>query len=400
VTVAEQIMRGLPRLKLRAARWPARLSGGQALIHVCLFVLVVVWTMPTAGLFISSLRDKQQLSVSGWWTSLVNSQNSQLARLPTADAQIEDNGAYVIRGSVLSDRPNESIGRYGLTATTAAAAAPGEPLAVPDGGTIVLARDGTYQWSSPSKFTHARGPRIFFVAEIAPRFTLDNYIEVLSSEGVGRAFINTATVTIPATIIPIMIAAFAAYALAWMRFPARRFVGAVVVALLVVPLQMSLIPLLTIYNNTAHAFGAENGKTYLGVWLAHTAFGLPLAIYLLRNYIAGLPKDLFEAARLDGATHFQVFTLIVLPLSVPALASFAIFQFLWVWNDLLVAMVFLGTSEDKVVLTGKLITLLGSRGTNWEILTAGAFVAIAVPLVVFFSLQRYFVRGILAGSVK
>jgi len=168
----------------------------------------------------------------------------------------------------------------------------------------------------------------------------------------------------------------------------------------VVPLQMSLIPLLSLYNDIAHAFGAADGKTYLGVWLAHTAFGLPLAIYLLRNYMLGLPREIMEAARIDGASHFQIFTKIVLPLSFPALASFLIFQFLWVWNDLLVAMVFLGNQETKLVLTGKLASLLGTRGNNWEVLTAGAFVTIVVPLTVFFALQRYFVRGLLAGSVK
>jgi len=201
-------------------------------------------------------------------------------------------------------------------------------------------------------------------------------------------------------VIPILITTFAAYALSWMQFPLRRFLAAAIVALLVVPLQMSLVPLLSLYNGLAHVFGAENGKTYLGVWMAHTAFGLPFAIYLLRNSFLGIPRDLFDAARADGASHFEVFTLIVLPLTIPAIASLAIFQFLWVWNDLLVAMVFLGTSEDRIVLTGRLAQLLGSRGTNWEILTAGAFVSIMVPLVVFFALQRYFVRGILTGSSR
>ncbi len=171
------------------------------------------------------------------------------------------------------------------------------------------------------------------------------------------------------------------------------------VGLLVVPLQMSLIPLLKLYNEVGTAFGVPS-KTYLGIWLPHTGFGLPLAIYLLRNYIAGLPKDLIESAQIDGATDFWIFRKIVLPLSLPALASFAIFQFLWVWNDLLVAIVFLGSGTDELVLTGKLNALLGSRGGNWEILTASAFVTIVVPLIVFFSLQRYFVRGLLAGSVK
>jgi alpha-glucoside transport system permease protein len=162
---------------------------------------------------------------------------------------------------------------------------------------------------------------------------------------------------------------------------------------------MSLIPLLKLYNAAGNFMGVPS-KTYLGIWLAHTGFGLPFAIYLLRSYIAGLPKDLIESAQIDGANDFKIFRRIILPLTFPALASFAIFQFLWVWNDLLVAIVFLGSGEDQLVLTGRLNALLGSRGGNWEILTASAFVTIIVPLTVFFSLQRYFVRGLLAGSVK
>jgi alpha-glucoside transport system permease protein len=240
---------------------------------------------------------------------------------------------------------------------------------------------------------------MFFIAAIPPTFSLANYREVLSSERIDRAFINTFTVTIPATIIPILIAAFAAYAFAWMKFPGRQWLFAVVVGLLVVPLQMSLIPLLRMYNEIGATFGVPS-KTYLGIWLAHTGFGLPLAIYLLRNYIGGLPRDIIESAQLDGASHFDIFIRLILPLSVPALASFAIFQFLWVWNDLLVALVFLGKGDDQIVLTSSLRELLGSRGDNWEILTSSAFISILVPLMVFFSLQRYFVRGLLAGSVK
>jgi alpha-glucoside transport system permease protein len=167
----------------------------------------------------------------------------------------------------------------------------------------------------------------------------------------------------------------------------------------VVPLQMSLIPLLRLYNEIAGVFGVEP-KGYPGVWLAHTAFGLPLAIFLLRNYMAGLPREILESARMDGANHFKVFTSMVLPLSFPALASFAIFQFLWVWNDLLVALVFLGAQSNRMVLTARLVNLLGEQGQNWELLTAAAFISIVVPLIVFFALQRYFVRGLLAGSVK
>ena len=378
----------------------SRLDAGRIATHIALLILVIIWTVPTAGLLISSLRDKDQLAVSGWWTALTTSRSQNVVRLPNADAQIEENGKFVIRGNLFGDETHKTISAFGLTADTPAATPAGGSMPMNDGGTITVESTGDYDWVSDKKLGHTRGPRVFFVADIPPRFTLDNYVEVLTSNGVFRSFINSFTVTIPATIIPILMAAFAAYALAWMRFPFRGFIVAVVVGLLVVPLQMSLIPLLSMYNNIAHVFGAEDGKTYLGIWLAHTAFGLPLAIYLLRNYMAGIPKDILESARIDGASHFKIFTGMILPLSFPALASFSIFQFLWVWNDLLVAMVFLGAQESKLVLTGKLVSLLGSRGNNWEILTAGAFVTIVVPLIVFFSLQRYFVRGLLAGSVK
>jgi len=240
---------------------------------------------------------------------------------------------------------------------------------------------------------------MFITATVPPELTLNNYRTILFSgsgqDNLAKAFFNTLTVTIPATIIPILIAAFAAYALAWMDFPGRALLIAAVVALLVVPLQLALIPLLRFHE----AIGI--GKGYLGVWLAHTGFGLPLAIYLLRNYMVGLPRDIIENARVDGATDFQIFMKIILPLSFPALASFAIFQFLWTYNDLLVARVFLiDATGDTTVMTAQIVELLGTRGGNWEVLATSAFVSIAVPLVVFFAMQRYLVRGLLAGSVK
>jgi alpha-glucoside transport system permease protein len=380
--------------------WLAGIDAGKLATHLSLLFLVILWTFPTAGLLISSLRDKDQLAISGWWTALTTSLSQEVVRLPEGDAAVAENGGFVIRGNIFGDGTSKTLASYGPSANELAAATVGQPLEMRDGGTITIQRDGAYEWVSQTAFTHTRGPRVFYISEIAPRFTIDNYVEVLSASGVGRSFINSFTVTIPATIIPILMAAFAAYALAWMRFPFRGLIVAVVVGLLVVPLQMSLIPLLSMYNSIAQTFGAEDGKTYLGIWLAHTAFGLPLAIYLLRNYMAGLPKEIMESARIDGASHFKIFTGMVLPLSFPALASFSIFQFLWVWNDLLVAMVFLGAQDRQLVLTGKLVSLLGSRGNNWEILTAGAFITIVVPLIVFFALQRYFVRGLLAGSVK
>jgi alpha-glucoside transport system permease protein len=225
-------------------------------------------------------------------------------------------------------------------------------------------------------------------------WTLINYEAVLGGENMANAFINSLIVTIPATIIPITIAAFAAYAFAWMRFPFRGTLFLVVVALLVVPLQMALIPVQEFYQWLGIS------QTFLGVWLAHTAFGLPLAIFLLYNFISQLPGDLFETASIDGATHFQMFTRVVLPLSVPALAAFAIFQFLWVWNDLLVALVYLGGTAERSVMTLELSRLVGGRGQQWHLLTAGAFVTMILPVLVFLALQRYFVRGILSGSVK
>ena len=225
-------------------------------------------------------------------------------------------------------------------------------------------------------------------------WTFENYTEVLSSEGFGNAFLNSLSVTIPATVIPITIAAFAAYAFAWMEFPGRQWIFVSVVALLVVPLQMALIPLLSLFVRF------DMNGTFPAIWLAHTGFGLPLAIYLLRNYIGSLPSSLMESARIDGATHFEIFTKLVVPLSVPVLASFAIFQFLWVWNDLLVALVFLGGNAEVQVVTLALRNLNGSRGEQWHLLTAGAFITMALPILVFLTLQRYFVRGLTAGSVK
>lgn len=228
----------------------------------------------------------------------------------------------------------------------------------------------------------------------AAQFTVENYQEVLTANGMGDAFLNSLLVTVPSVVIPITVAAFAAYAFAWLQFPLKSFFFIVVVGLMVVPLQMSLIPLLRLYTDI------QLNGTFLGVWLAHTGFGLPLAIFLLYGYISSLPSEIIESAQVDGASPLTTFTRLVLPLSVPAIASFAIFQFLWVWNDLLVALVFLGTSDEVAVVTARLNTMVGQRGEQWHLLTAGAFITMLLPLVVFFSLQRYFVRGLTAGSVK
>jgi alpha-glucoside transport system permease protein len=247
-------------------------------------------------------------------------------------------------------------------------------------------------------------------------FTVENYVEVLTGQthgkgkapdsrrsilgdiitgqGLGRAFLNSLIISIPSTLIPVLVASFAAYALAWMRFPGRDLLFILVVGLLVVPLQMTLIPILRLYK------GLQLAGTFLGVWLAHTAYGLPYAIYLLRNFFSALPRDLFESASLDGASQFVVFYRIVVPLSIPAIASLAIFQFLWVWNDLLVALIYLGGTRDVAPLTMHISSMMSSLGENWHLLPAGAFISMVLPLIIFATLQPYFVRGILAGSLK
>ena len=223
-------------------------------------------------------------------------------------------------------------------------------------------------------------------------WTLAGYQEVLS-QGMGNAFVNSLVVTIPATIIPILVAAMAAYAFTFMEFRGRDFTLAAIVALLVIPAQVTFIPLLRLlgrFNLTGE---------FASLWLVHTGFGMPLAVFLLRAYMSTLPKAVIESAKIDGATHYQTFWRLILPMSVPALASFAIFQFLWVWNDLLVALVFLGTGENEVV-TLNLRSLIGAFGSRWDLLAPGAFITLSLPLLVFFGLQRYFVRGMTAGSVK
>ncbi|HSM56636.1 MAG TPA: carbohydrate ABC transporter permease [Candidatus Sulfomarinibacteraceae bacterium] len=275
----------------------------RAPVRLAVILICLLWTMPTAGMFVSSFRSANAIRTSGWWTAIVH--------------------------------PFE-----------------------------------TAQW------------------------TMENYITVLTADGMANAFANSLIITLPSTIIPITLAAFAAYAFAWMRFPGRDLLFTTVVALLVVPLQMALIPILRLYTQL------ELNGTFLGTWLAHTGFGLPLAIYLLYGFISQLPHELFESAWIDGASHYTAFTRLVLPLSLPAIASFAIFQFLWVWNDLLVALVFLGTKSEVAIVTSRLSAMVGSKGEAWHLLTAGAFITMIIPLIVFFSLQRYFVRGILAGSVK
>ncbi|KIT18180.1 carbohydrate ABC transporter permease [Jannaschia aquimarina] len=362
-------------------------------VNLSVIFLVLLWIIPTVGLLVSSFRDRDQISASGWWLAPFSAEQAYRAR--TSTEATPEGDIFVVTGNVFEE--SEATGT--LSAFGVRSIAPGEFTVgtvadLGDGESLSIAENGDYEFRTPEE-PGRRGQRIYFTAETPPEFTLENYETVLGAGGMAQAFINTLTVTIPATIIPILIAAFAAYALAWMQFPMRGLLIALVVGLLVVPLQLALVPLLRLHTE----WGI--GRSFLGVWMAHTGFGLPLAIYLLRNYMVGLPRDIIESAKVDGATDFQVFTKIVLPLSFPALASFAIFQFLWTWNDLLVAKVFLPDGDQAMVMTRKIADdLLGSRGGDWGILASAAFVSIAVPLLVFFTMQRYLVRGLLAGSVK
>lgn len=372
-------------------------SGLTWAVHISMAVLVALWLFPTLGLFVSSFRTADQIASSGWWSSL-STQERQVPAIRVSGDEVEVDGRFVIEGR-LFEATDARVSAWGTSSTAPEANEPGAVADLGDGVTLSVAEDGAYVLSSPVTTEGTRLPRIFSTAATPPEFTLENYRAILfepsNTDGMSKAFFNTLTVTIPATIIPIVVAAFAAYALAWMDFPGRALLIAAIVGLLVVPLQLALIPLLKLHNDIGI------GKGYLGTWLAHTGFGLPLAIYLLRNYMVGLPRDIIECAKVDGASDFQIFTRIILPLSFPALASFAIFQFLWTWNDLLVSLVFLiDSSGQTTVMTKQIVELLGTRGGNWEILATAAFISIAVPLVVFFAMQKYLVRGLLAGSVK
>lgn len=365
-------------------------------VHISTALLVLLWVLPTLGLLVSSFRTGDQITSSGWWQAL-STQESQLPAIRIEGEETQSDGFFVIKGN-LFETLGGNVSHWGTSSKAPEAYAAGDTADLADGRSLTVTADGGYALTSSTTMADMRLPRVFLTASTPPEFTTENFQNVIASplagQSIGQAFLNTLTVAIPATIIPILIAAFAAYALAWMEFPGRPLLIAAIMALLVVPLQLALIPLLQLHNTLGI------GKSYLGIWLAHTGFGLPMAIYLLRNYMAGLPREVIESARVDGATDFQIFRRIVLPLSFPALASFAIFQFLWTWNDLLVALVFLGTGNDQQVLTGNLVNLMGSRGGDWEILAASAFVSIAVPLMVFFGMQKYLVRGLLAGSVK
>ena len=367
--------------------------------QLLLLFFVILWITPTFGLLISSFRDKDQLAISGWWTSLVTTEVNEIHRTKGNKDQIEEEGIFFIRGNLFDNEEGKKVLSYGITSKDINAYKVGEIAILKDKSEIIVFENGDYQWKSKSEFKKKKGRRLFITATSPPSFTLDNYKEVIFKEGLGQAFLNTIAVALPATLIPLIICSFFAYSLTWMNFFGRDLLLASIIASLVVPLQMSLIPILTIYNDLGALFNIE-AKSFPGIWMAHTGFGLASTTFLLWNFMKSLPNEMLEAAKVDGASHYDTFVRIIIPLSIPAFASIFILQFLWVWNDLLVGLVFLDKHPSEIILTAKLKELLGSRGENWEILRTGAFISMTVPLFIFFSLQRFFIRGLVAGSVK
>ena len=384
----------------------SRLRQTNPAVALVVLMLVVLWTLPTLGLLVTSFRSKEQIAISSWWQAPFPTEANQIFRTdafaisePTLTGYESQERPYAVVGAVFRAGQSGTVKSWGISSRAPTAFSPSTRQDLPGGEQLLVTADGRFVISSAEPITWRRGQRIFVTATMRPTFTFENYKRALFDpgqvDGMLKGLIGTASVAIPSTIIPIMIAAFAAYALAWMRLPGRTFLLGLIVALLVVPIQLAFIPVLQLLN----AIGL--GKSYVSLLMAHTGFGLPLAIYLLYNYISRLPAELIQSARVEGANDFQIFTRLVLPLSVPALASFAIFQFLWTWNDLMVARVFfIGSMGENTVMTSELVELLGSRGGNWEILATSAFISMIIPLIVFFALQRYLVRGLLAGSLK
>lgn len=379
--------------------------------HIIIIGLCVLWLIPTMGLLVTSFRPVQDANESGWWTVFSE-------RPGTAEYKQYCAECHGANGQAL---PNADLTNPDLISTFRRSLQLQATFNQEYNGQIHIAENARPDAQTLADILDEL--RRMSGLENRPRFTLQNYIDALvgyrgtndyttdcatnsqpvdltcnfmtdlgNSRGMARAFLNTLIVTIPATILPIILAAFAAYAFSWMEFRGRIWLFALLIGLQIVPLQMVLVPISRIYTSLG-----LNG-TFLGVWLFHTGFGLPYAIYLMRNFIGGLPKELFESAYLDGANHFTAFYRLVLPLSIPAIASLGIFQFLWIWNDLLVALVYLG--GNKPVLTYQINGLVQSLGGGWQLLTAAAFLSMLVPMLIFFGFQRYFVRGLLAGSVK
>lgn len=404
---------------------------GRTLRHVVLGLIVFIWVVPFVALLTTSLRSELASQTSGFWTSYTPTELGH--RFSTNDkggtAEVteltgniferlnKDEQSFPISGEVRSilfkgrvpdpDKP-------GKTKLIRKLVPPGEEMAVRE-GVFVFEANGDFTWTFAEP-TVPKPKNLEAIIDQDPVFGSEAYVEVLfENKDVPNALISSFIVTIPATIIPITIAAFAAYAFAWMRFPGRDWLFVIVVSLMVVPTQLAFLPILQGFSGIASWAAALKAmvtdcgatqscaypsKTFASLWITHTAFGLPLAIYLLRNYIVGLPRELLESARIDGANHIQIFIRLIVPLSVPALASFGIFQFLWVWNDLIVAL-YIGPNEGTdLVFPIRLEKQLGTFKDQLHLLNASAVISMIVPVIVFLAMQRYFIRGLLAGSVK
>ncbi len=388
-------------------------------VHFAIILMVVLWLVPTLGLFITSFRSREAVRTTGWWAVFARQQVTGKTEYDTYCASCHGSDGTKIANANLADPAlvNSYTRSINLLVDLKKPLSGGPHLLnpqLPDNANqaqVVLSPILSYMQalsgkvSTGNKLTLSnymdalvgyKGTADYLadcknnVAGTLAKFTC-TASDLLNPEGMGRAFLNTLIVAIPSTLIPIFFAALAAYAFAWLDFKGRQWMFALLVGLQIVPLQMVLVPIAKLYVS----IGLQS--SFLGVWLFHTGFGLPYAIYLLRNFIGGLPREIFESIYLDGASHWTAFRKLALPLAMPAIASLGIFQFLWIWNDFLVAKVFLST---KPVLTVQITNLIDPLGGNWNILTGAAFLSFLVPMVVFFSFQKYFARGLLSGSVK
>ena len=403
----------------------------RTLSHSVLALIVFIWVVPFVALVSTSLRSETEAKTAGFWTAFTPTELGH--RFSTHDKG-DDTEILTMAGNILARLNNEASGfpvtgdvqsiliktripdpeNPEKTKLVRKLVPAGEVMGV-RGGDFVFQTNGDFTWTFEQPATPKPKNLDVFINQ-NPVFGTDAYIEVLfDNKNVPNALISSFIVTIPATIIPITIAAFAAYAFAWMQFPGRDWLFVIVVSLMVVPTQLAFLPILQGFSGIASWATSLNqwltdceltdtcqvaSKSFASLWITHTAFGLPLAIYLLRNYIVGLPKELLQSARIDGASHLQIFTKIIIPLSVPALASFSIFQFLWVWNDLIVALYIGPNNADDLVFPIRLQKQLGTFKDQLHLLNASAVISMIVPVLVFLSMQRYFIRGLLAGSVK